>query len=507
MRIAIYCRVSTEGQEQDGTSLKTQLEACQNYCQDKSYEVVHEFSEAWSGLSLERPRLSELREVVRSESIDCVVVYSLDRFSRDPVHGVILMQELEKHSVSLEAVSETLDNSEVGKLISYIRGYASKLEAEKIRERTMRGKKAHLANGKLPQGTGKGIYGYNWNKETKKRDIHQFEAAIVRDIFQRASAGESLISIARTLNQRSIPTKGKKIWHSLTIRRMIKNTSYIGQTYFKDVLLPDVTPAIVDIGIFQAANAQLDRTKTRTGFPKNEYLLRNHAYCAICGKPLVGHCLNKRYRYYQCSDARPYENSKKKCNARYIRADDIEEIVWNKTKAVLQDPGIIIKQMTEHSNIEHVEKIEADIKELEKQLHNYDKRRTNLIQAIEWNEFSKDEILDRINEIKRLQIEDKAKLNDLLKTRDNLASLANAKIKFSDLYSRVLQNLENADLDLKRLALDALDIKVYASKASTEIKGVIPLELALPTIEQTSASLFHCRYSYTKSIGYSLARV
>ncbi|MCX6658789.1 MAG: recombinase family protein, partial [Candidatus Bathyarchaeota archaeon] len=94
MKSAIYCRVSTEGQEQDGTSLQTQLEACRKYCQARQYEVGHEISEAWSGLSLERPKLTELREMVRSEKIDTVVVYSLDRLSRDPVHGVILMQEL-----------------------------------------------------------------------------------------------------------------------------------------------------------------------------------------------------------------------------------------------------------------------------------------------------------------------------------------------------------------------------------------------------------------------------
>ncbi|MFC1958537.1 recombinase family protein [Chloroflexota bacterium] len=144
LKASIYCRVSTEGQEQDGTSLQTQLEACQKYCQAKGYEVVYQFSEAWSGLSLERPRLTELREVIRSESIDAVVVYSLDRFSRDPVHGVILMQELEKHGISLEAVSETVDNSEVGKLVFYIKGYAAKLDAERRRDATGRGKTALL---------------------------------------------------------------------------------------------------------------------------------------------------------------------------------------------------------------------------------------------------------------------------------------------------------------------------------------------------------------------------
>ena len=60
MKTAVYCRVSTEGQEQDGTSLKTQLEACQKYCKTKGYEIISRFSEAWSGLLLERPTLDDL---------------------------------------------------------------------------------------------------------------------------------------------------------------------------------------------------------------------------------------------------------------------------------------------------------------------------------------------------------------------------------------------------------------------------------------------------------------
>lgn len=358
----------------------------------------------------------------------------------------------------------------------------------------MRGKRAKLNGGIMPQGTGVGMYGYDWNKETKRREVNQVEAVIVREVFNQVAIGESLVSIARRLNQSGVRTKAtkendskRKLWHSLTIRRIIKNKGYIGQTYFKEILLPDVTPTIVDIELFQSANNQLDRPKSRTGYPKNDYLLRHHAYCVLCGKPLVGHCLNKKYRYYQCSDARPYENSKNKCEARYIRADDLEQAVWSKTKEVLANPGIILNQLAESSNTRHLETIEAEIKALEVQLRSYDKRLANLLQAIEWGEFSKDQILDRMNDIKSLQIEDEAKLNDLLKTRGNLASLANAKVKFGKFYGQVLQNLDNADLELKRLALDALDTKVYASTDSIEIKGVMPLELALPTIEQTSA--------------------
>ncbi len=112
---------------------------------------MYRLKEAWSGLSIERPKLDELRELVRSESIDVVVVYSLDRLMRDPVHGVILMQELEKHGVILEAASETVDNSQVGKLVFHIKGYAAKLDSERRRDATGRGKQAVFKSGKLPQ--------------------------------------------------------------------------------------------------------------------------------------------------------------------------------------------------------------------------------------------------------------------------------------------------------------------------------------------------------------------
>ena len=60
--------------------------------------------------------------------------------------------------------------------------------------------------------------------------------------------------------------------------------------------------------------------------------------------------------------------------------------------------------------------------------------------------------------------------------------------------------------EIKKLAFYALDIRVYAGQDTTEIRGVIPLELALPTTEQTSASLFRCRYSYIEGKGYALSR-
>ena len=137
MKAAIYCRVSTDNQEREGTSLQTQADSCTKHCESAEHKVVVCLSETYSGLIMERPKLAELREYIRSGRVDVVVVYCLDRLTRDPNHGVILTEEMEKFGVKLEGVTETVETSDLGRLITYIRGFASKLEAEKIRERTM----------------------------------------------------------------------------------------------------------------------------------------------------------------------------------------------------------------------------------------------------------------------------------------------------------------------------------------------------------------------------------
>ncbi len=134
MRAAIYCRVSTEDQEREGTSLQSQREACQNKARELGYEVPEEFIilETYSGLTLDRPKLPQLRQWVRDKEVDAVIGYTLDRLSRDPVHFIIVQEEMEKACVKLTLVTETVDSSDLGRLITYIRGYAAKLEAEKI---------------------------------------------------------------------------------------------------------------------------------------------------------------------------------------------------------------------------------------------------------------------------------------------------------------------------------------------------------------------------------------
>jgi site-specific DNA recombinase len=492
MKAAIYCRVSTEGQEQDGTSLQTQLEACQKYCEAKGYEIAYKFSEAWSGLSLERPRLAEVREVVRSESIESVVVYSLDRFSRDPVHGVILMQELEKYGVSLEAATETVDNSEVGKLVFYIKGYAAKLDAERRRDATGRGKNALLKSGKLPQGTGIGIYGYKWLKEEKKRIPLEHEAKVVQRMFEMVAGGTACFKVAHILNEAGIPSKSGKKWETRTVSRIVRNPAYMGITYFGKTsgkgrkatpkeswhTLPNVTPPIISKELFDQVQAALARSKElHPGQAQHEYPLTGFAVCGHCGSPLVGACLSKKYRYYKCRGTYGTASREKICSARYIKADWLENVVWEKVKSVLSYPELLLVEVKKQTITEQSQvsdgTLENEIKTLTRKMKGYTGQERRLMNVLRLEMATPDIVLDELNQMKKEREVDEKRLAGFVQTKKNIVKMTDMEAHLKELCARIIPDLDNCTYQDKKDAYTFLDLKVIATPEGVDIKGFI----------------------------------
>ncbi len=384
MKAGIYCRVSTDNQETEGTSLQTQLEACREYCHNKGWDIAHRFSEAYSGLTLERPKLNELRELVRRDQIDMVVLYCLDRLTRDPGHGVIITQELEKHGVKLEAVTEDIDNTELGKLISYIRGYASKVEAEKIRERTMRGKRQKAKEGVLPHGGFARLYGYDYSKITKKRTINETESYWVKQMYGWL-VNEPISTNAITYRLRDLhaPTKHSQFWNRSSVIEILKNPAYTGKTYAFTFIqgtnrrkpmdewmeIPDATPAIIPEELFEAAQSQLkqnnDKSRRNT---KQQYLLRGHLYCRQCGRAYCGH-IDRVLRYYRCPGKNRITAPVNRCLNKNWRVDKLEALVWKEIEAVLDNPEFIVTAIEkQRSDANDIDTLEPELQLVEKQL-------------------------------------------------------------------------------------------------------------------------------------------
>jgi site-specific DNA recombinase len=212
---AIYCRVSTENQEREGTSLESQREACLDKARALEYDFPGEliFSETYSGLTLDRPQLSKLRERLAAGDVAAVIVLKPDRLSRVGEDILTLAKEFKRMSVRLIFVKEQWDDTPSGKMVAFALGWAGEMYVEAMKEATMRGKRKALANGKIPTGCGVGIYGYDWDKEKKRRVVNATESEIVKRIFNMIASGKSRIKTAQTLNKEGIPTKSRGLWH------------------------------------------------------------------------------------------------------------------------------------------------------------------------------------------------------------------------------------------------------------------------------------------------------
>jgi len=499
---AIYCRVSTDNQEREGTSLQTQLEACLTYCRDKGYDMAYRFSEAYSGLSLERPELDKLRELVRAEAIDVVTCYSLDRLTRDPGHGVIITQELEKHNITLEAVTEDVDNTELGKLISYIRGFASKLEAQKIRERTIRGNRARAKEGRIPGGGFHRIYGYDYIKVADKnggrRIINEAEANWVRQIFHwLVDEGMSTSAITYRLRALNVPTKCKAMWCRAAVLNILKNPAHTGKTYAFTTVngkqfckpkedwieIPDVTPTIISQEMFEAAQKQLQVNRAKASRnTKREYLLRGHIFCRQCGRAFYGCVTRDRHhgeqrleRRYRCSGKLRMVTPVNRCVNKSWQGENIENLVWQQIEIVLDNPELIITEIgKQRQDANQLGVLEAVLQQVERQLRTLDRDQEQLLQ---WalKGFPEEAVVaenKRINEKRNSLLTQKAELEAQIKASQE-ASISLPKLeRFVEL---MRQKLATLDYDTKRLALDMLNIKVWLDGHDIEITGTLPI--------------------------------
>lgn len=234
---SIYCRVSTAGQEEHGTSLDSQEREGVAHAAALGYTVGRITREVYTGAELwDRRKLSQDRADLKSGKFAALICYSTDRLSRDPIHLAILAEACERAGVALHFVSETFDDSDEAALIRYVKGYSSKKEREKIRERSMRGTYQRALNGKI-HNMGPEKYGWRRDKAAGVRVLYEPEAAVVRRIFRLvAEERRSYYSIGRLLSAEGVPAPGAArfpdrpvSWKADTIMRIIRGPAYKGE--------------------------------------------------------------------------------------------------------------------------------------------------------------------------------------------------------------------------------------------------------------------------------------
>ena len=391
MNAAVYARVSTDMQAEKGYSLETQVLACTKKAKELGATIIKEFvDDGYSGAYLERPQLDALRDAIADKLFDLVVIYEPDRLSRETAHLLLLTQEIERSGAKLEFVLTEYKNTPEGQLFLTIKGAFAAYERASIRERSMRGKRGKLRQGKVVGDSG--VYGYDFDKENACYTINPYEARVIQRIFKWYTEGTfgGCQKIAEELDKRrTIPPQGSQ-WYMGTVRSILRRQMYTGEyyanTYYhgkvgakkevriprdKSEWIPMKAPAIIDKELFARAQDKLQRNIAISEFKHvaETYLLRGLLHCAECGrrKKIVRTAPKKGQVYYACI---PYHTryAKISCKEKWANVYDTDTLFWDFLTEICKDENVLKEYIISHDKTKRSEPAEDDLKNREKKL-------------------------------------------------------------------------------------------------------------------------------------------
>lgn len=285
-RVALYMRVSTQEQAENGNSLEFQKEKLEAYCKIHEYKIVGEYVDAGvSGAKFNRPALDRLKDNV--EKIDIVLIYKLDRLSRSIKDTMLLIEDFFKpNNIDLISLSENFDTSQaIGMATVGMLSTFAQLERDTINQRTLAGKVQSVKNGNYINNV---PFGYI--KEGKKLVKDENTRECLEFIFEKLLDGYSTNQIAKLLETNNYSNLRKGLWHYSIINRIARNKVYTGHTFLMKTLVKNThEPYITDEEQINIINMLEKRnftpSKTRRDSFSSPY--RGLINCPTCHRKLA----------------------------------------------------------------------------------------------------------------------------------------------------------------------------------------------------------------------------
>ncbi|MDQ5851911.1 MAG: recombinase family protein [Chloroflexota bacterium] len=390
MQAASYARVSSE-QQTEANTVASQIAALQARVAQDGLALPDErqfVDEGYSGATLVRPALEQLRDLVAAGGVDRLYVHSPDRLARKYAYQVLLIDEFQRAGVEVIFLNRELGRTPEDDLLLQVQGMVAEYERAKILERSRRGKR-HAAHSGDVSVLSTAPYGYHYLSKQDRSGEGRFEivleeARVVRQIFawigrDRLSIGE----VVRRLTAAGEQTRtGKTVWERKTVWGMLKNPAYMGQAAFGKTRIAPLqprlraqrgrslqprrayrttevpaeewitipVPALVSEELFAAVQAQLEenRHRARQGQRGARYLLQGLVLCQQCGYAFYGKAISpssakgkpRDYAYYRCIGTDAYRfGGERICSNPQVRTDLLDLSVWQEVCGLLEDPG------------------------------------------------------------------------------------------------------------------------------------------------------------------------
>lgn len=523
MKVAMYVRVSTYRQALTQT-IEQQIRLLSEHSQTHGWSWCEEHlfrDDGYSGASLRRPGLDRLRDQIRSGAFDRVVMTEPSRLARNYVHQMLLVEEFEQGGCQVEFVDQPMSQNPHDQLLLQIRGAVAEYERSLIAERMRRGRRQKYQAGCLLPWT-RPPYGYRVDpvrpREVAGVRVDPAEAAVVTDLFVHyLEEGQTLQGVTKRLMILEIPTPGGHWrWNQATVRGILTNPVYTGTVYLgrsrpvqahrrhsafvpigrgrgghkqtsqEEWIAVAQVPALVSQEQFEQVQAKLAHnqqfaSRNNTAHP---YLLRALVSCGQCHLACNGRCSPGGYAYYVClGRSQPIVSHRdEKCSARYIPAEQLDEVVWQDVCEVLTHPESIANAFQQAQGGQWLpQALQARRENLRKARVSVEQQLERLTDAYLAKVLELDEYKRRRQELEqRLQsIAGQVRhLETDVQRHDELAAIAQSIEAFCQ---RVQHGLAEATFEQKRQLIELLIDRVVVTDDEVEIRYVIPTS---PSSEQ-----------------------
>lgn len=462
-KVAIYVRVSTQDQAEEGYSIEEQISKLEKYCDIKDWHVYEIYKDpGFTGSTIDRPGMKKLIRDANYGKFDTVLVYKLDRLSRSQKDTLYLIEDVFiERKVDFVSLSENFDTSTAfGKAMIGILSVFAQLEREQITERMQMGKVGRARSGK-PMGWTRPPFGYTY--ADGNYIVDDFKALIIKKIYKEYLSGTSITKLRDKLNEEGHIGKDIK-WSYRAVRLILDNPVYAGYINFKEELYKGNHKPIVSKETFDKVQLELDIRQKQAYANNNnprpfqgKYMLSGLARCGYCGAPLESTLGNirkdgTRLKKYQCMNRTvklrtTNYNNNKKCVSGFYHMNVLEEYVVDEISKLQMNPKTAFERK-ETKNEDHTEIYEQRIISIDKKINKLSDLYMNDLITLE----------DMQHKAKSLKDERNILIDKIYRSENNLKNIK--KEKAQNYLKNLEKNINEETYENKKKIINILIEKV-----------------------------------------------
>lgn len=496
-----YCRVSTDEQRKE--SIDHQQREIQKYADENGIEIIEWYKDhGYSGTTNKRPALERMIKDSKQKKFSLVLVWKLDRFSRNTYEGTVAKHALKENCALLYSVIERIDNTPEGKIIESLFEAMNQYYVGNLARGVLGGMKENALNG---LSNGSCTYGYmlapkldeNGNIIRKKTKggkiktvntyaIHPENSAAVKLIFKMFLEGAKRNTILERLKELGYKNAKGKDFNGTHIDKILRNERYTGVYIFEynkgkqvnynpiEVIRNEgAMPKLIEKEDFDKVQQILNARKHKpNGHSMVDYLLTGKVVCGECKAAFTGSTHYKNgnpYYYYRCGREKP------DCKVVSVRKEALENFGMSELAKVIHSEEYvsnILERFVEfyeekNSNNEIIKGLETRLKDIERKIANLVKIITD---SGKFNDIFQSELDELTNE--KIAI-----IDNLERERNIELTQFVTKETIRRSYFNVLNLLETGETEDKVTIINTLLNRVVVYKNRVEIFiNILPFE-------------------------------